>query len=203
MSNISFTEITDGSNIDASDVNGPLNTIYDDYNGNIDSNNLATNAVTTAKITDANVTVPKLSNPYKARAYRNGAQSNLTDNTSTKVQLNAENYDINSNFDTSNYRYTAPVTGYYNVNARISYSGTIASKLYMAQIYVNGSIYTLAYSANGADGNGVHDVAISDIVYAEAGQYIELYAKVLCGANTVDISGTSINTFMAIHLLSM
>ena len=54
MGLISISAISDGETIDATDVNTPLNTIVDDYNGNIDSNNLASNAVTTVKITDAN-----------------------------------------------------------------------------------------------------------------------------------------------------
>ena len=52
MSLISKTSITDGSTIDASDVNSPLDTIYNDYNGNIDGNNIAS----TANISVANVT---------------------------------------------------------------------------------------------------------------------------------------------------
>lgn len=60
MSLISYSNISDGTTIDASDVNNPMNTIFNDYNGNIDSNNLASNAITTAKITDGNVTPAKL-----------------------------------------------------------------------------------------------------------------------------------------------
>jgi len=60
MGTINYSSIEDGTTIDAADVNTPLTTIYDDYNGNIDSNNLADNAVTTAKITDANVTTAKI-----------------------------------------------------------------------------------------------------------------------------------------------
>ena len=46
MGLINYSSIEDGTTIDASDVNTPLTTIYNDYNGNIDSNNLAANAVT-------------------------------------------------------------------------------------------------------------------------------------------------------------
>lgn len=124
MSNISFTAITDGSSIDASDVNGPLNTIYDDYNGSIDSNNLADNAVTTAKITDANVTMPKISNPYKFRVYRNAAYTGVADATITVVDFDAESYDSNNNFDLTTNQYTIPVTGYYQFNFSCRFAGT-------------------------------------------------------------------------------
>ena len=61
MGLINYSSIEDGTTIDAADVNTPLTTIYNDYNGNIDSNNLADNAVTTAKIGDGAVTNAKLS----------------------------------------------------------------------------------------------------------------------------------------------
>lgn len=87
MSSISFTAITDGSTIDASDVNTPLNTIYDDYNGGIDSNNLADNAVTTAKITDANVTTDKIADDAvtPAKAGDLAKAVNRQDNTTDSV----------------------------------------------------------------------------------------------------------------------
>jgi hypothetical protein len=60
MSLISFTSIQDGTTAVASQVNNPLTTIYNEFNGNISAANLATGAVTTAKIADANVTSAKL-----------------------------------------------------------------------------------------------------------------------------------------------
>ena len=74
MGLVSFTPVVNGNNAQASDVNDPLNTIYDEFNGNIDQNNIADNAiitakinnaaVTTAKIADANVTSTKLAEAF-------------------------------------------------------------------------------------------------------------------------------------------
>lgn len=55
MGLISFTTITDGTTADAADVNTPLSTIYDEFNGNISAANLASDAVTNAKMADASV----------------------------------------------------------------------------------------------------------------------------------------------------
>lgn len=58
---ITHTDYTSGATITAAGQNANENTIVNEFNGNIDANNLATNAVTTIKITDANVTAAKLS----------------------------------------------------------------------------------------------------------------------------------------------
>ena len=44
MGLINFSQITDGTGIDAADVNSPLNTIYNDYNGNVDDSNISASA---------------------------------------------------------------------------------------------------------------------------------------------------------------
>lgn len=160
-------------------------------------------SVVTAAIKDANVTPAKWTNPYCARAYLGTTQSNITDNTATKVLLDTESFDVNSDYDAANKRYVAPVTGYYQVNASVSFSGAIASKLYIAYIYVNGASVTQLYVANGTDGNAVCSAHLSDTVYIVAGQYVELYAKTLAGANTVDIGAGSAATYMSIHLVSV
>lgn len=60
MSIISVTNVNDGDAVTAASVNNQVNTIVNDYNGNITAPNLATGAVTTAKIAAANVTAAKL-----------------------------------------------------------------------------------------------------------------------------------------------
>lgn len=44
----------------SSEVNADFDTLYNDYNGNIDASNLATGAVSTAKIADSAVTTDKI-----------------------------------------------------------------------------------------------------------------------------------------------
>jgi len=51
-------------------------------------------------------------NPYKFSAYMGSTQSTVA-TTWTKLQMNTEEYDTNSNYNTTTYAYTAPVTGYY------------------------------------------------------------------------------------------
>ena len=55
-----------------------------------------------------------------SRAYRNTTNQAISDDSWTKVQLNAESFDIGGEFDsTTNYRFTATTTGYYLVCGQI------------------------------------------------------------------------------------
>ena len=68
-----------------------------------------------------------------------GSSLGLTTGTFTKVQLNTELFDTNSNFDSAtNYRFTPTVAGYYQINAKAVLSGNTWTRGLMS-IYKNGS----------------------------------------------------------------
>lgn len=67
------------------------------------------------------------------RAYMANAQT-ITATTFTKLNFNTESFDTNSNYDTTTYRFTPTVAGYYQVTANTYFSAT--AQLY---VYKNGS----------------------------------------------------------------
>lgn len=60
MGLISYSNIQDGTTADGADVNTPLNTIYNEFNGNIDSSNIKDNSIINAKIYDNAISGNKL-----------------------------------------------------------------------------------------------------------------------------------------------
>jgi hypothetical protein len=86
--------------------------------GGITSNELASGAVTQAKL-GANVTT----NGPAFSAFLPSNQS-ITVNTYTVVQLSSEEYDTASCFNTSTYRFTPNIAGYYQINASLQIDGT-------------------------------------------------------------------------------
>lgn len=81
--------------------------INENFEGLADGTMIESGAITPAKIT----------NPYKFLAYLGSNQTTVA-TTFTKLNMNTEVYDTNSNYSTSTYGYTAPVTGYYTFTAR-------------------------------------------------------------------------------------
>jgi hypothetical protein len=103
-------------------------------------------------------------------AFSNSAQT-LSAATTTKVQINTEEFDTASAFDnTTNYRFTPQVAGYYQVSANFSIS-TVASNL-QAYIYKNGSSFKV--STNPSTGGSC---GLSALVFLNGStDYIEFYA---------------------------
>lgn len=123
--------------------------------------------------------------------------TSISSGTTTKIPYNVENFDTNSNYDnTTNYRFTPTVAGYYQVNATISMVN-VTGNVYIA-IYKNGSQYLRG-------NQDYHDVAtraglsVSDVVYCNGStDYIEIYAVHGTGSTQTLTGLTYINKFSAV-----
>lgn len=130
--------VSSGSIIYASDHNTLVNLIAASLN-NIEAAQIASNAVTTPKIADNGVTMAKHHNPYSFRAYKSSAQTPSA-GAFTKIQLNAEDFDVNSNYDNAtNYEYSAPVAGQYFFRAKVSFASSTTS-IVIPAFYKNGTV---------------------------------------------------------------
>ena len=137
----------------------------------------------------------------KVKAYRSGSNQSIANDTWTKVQLNATEFDYSSEFDTStNYRFTAKETGYYLVCGQIKISNATDQTSLKVAIYKNGSSIVDTFLQPSSTGDDI-TTNISDIVYLKANEYLELYAYHYYGSTQNIIYGSN-NTFMSIHRLS-
>lgn len=145
-----------------------------------------------ANIDAAAITSEHLNLTIASRAYAASAQ-NLTSG-GNKIQLNTENYDLGSDFDTTNYRFVAPLTGYYQVNANVAVSNLDTGGQVYAEIFVNGAAYSRGryYPTTSSDDP---NALVVDLVPVTAGQYIELYGTT---STTEAIQATSVATYMSI-----
>ena len=109
----------------------------------------------------------------------------ITASTWTKVAFNQEDWDTNTNYDSTNYRFTPTTAGYYQINFLVQTSGTTAGR-----IYKNGSEYmrigTTATSNDPING--------TSLIYCNGStDYIEAY---------VNSSGTNVYSTDAVCYFS-
>ena len=111
-------------------------------------------------------------------AYLSADQS-ISNNTATKINWNAERFDIGSVYDTSSYRFTIPsgYAGKYHIYSQIMMS-LVDSATLVLYLYKNGSQILVNEKLVGALGN--RDIIISTTVDCAVGDYFEMY----CYQNT-------------------
>ena len=138
-------------------------------------------AVNSTYLLDGSVTQAKLGtgvagNGPTFRAYNNANQSFST-NTWTKVAYQVEAWDTANCFDnTTNYRFTPNVAGYYQVNAAAYQDWASAGAAIRLSIYKNGTSHSYIGASFGSNVGPYDAQGTSDIIYLNGStDYIEVY----------------------------
>ena len=138
-----------------------------------------------------------------ARAYRATTDQAITTDTWTKIQLNAETFDIDGEFDpTTNYRFTAKKAGYYLVCGALKYQNVAASLPFHIAFYKNGAVYSQIRTFSMASAGDDQGIGMSDIIYLAIGDYVELWTWHYMGGPTKNILNGSDITFLSIYKLT-
>ena len=156
---------------------------------------IATVSSTGLALNTGNITLPSGAAPAFS-AYQSSAQS-ISHNSFTKVQFQTENFDTNSNFDsTTNYRFTPTVAGYYFVDARTAFNSL--SQNSFAQILKNGGSEANSPTAIPWAGIANSQSSVSALVYMNGStDYLEVWAYQASGGALSLIVGTNITAFSA------
>ena len=127
-------------------------------------------------------------------AYLSASQS-VTTSTYTKVNIDTEIFDTDSCFDTSTYRFTPTVAGYYQVNGIIR-SLTSNQTQFIITIYKNGSEFTVGVQ-NRDTTSLSNQYSVSDLIYMNGTtDYLELYGYLVGTSPTFNVfSITSTSKF--------
>ena len=155
--------------------------------------------ITAKAISDLNTAVNTLETARsRARAYCNSNQS-ISSGTWTKIQLNAEDFDTLSEFDsTTNYRFTASTAGYYVVNGNVGFLAAVADKVIYVGIRKNNSEEAIvSYQAsctNTIYGN------VSAIIYLAVNDYLDLWVYHEFGSN-YNVNGNRAVTYLSVAKL--
>lgn len=145
-------------------------------------------------------------NPCMFSVYLAANQTGVGDATFTKVAWNTKRYDVGLNFDaTTNRRFTAPVAGFYQLFAYLSftYSGGAVGVSCITAMYVNGAEVRRADTNSTSAGvNSVMSAQLSEVLQLAAGDYVEIYGYSDVTSGTVNIIGGAIAARFTGYLLS-
>lgn len=150
--------------------------------------NSAISAIYYSKV-DTPQTFPGPANPYKFCVYRNAAY-NWGSGAFAKISFDTEVFDTNNNFASS--KYTAPVNGFYQFNARTYTSAGSGGNAYIISIYKNGVQYANGTGNIQGSGTSGFGLALSEFMQLTAGDYMEIYVY---GNGNVGVTGTTGNMF--------
>ena len=116
-------------------------------------------------------------------AYANAGAS-ISAGTWTKVPMNVERFDTNNCYDTTNYRFTPNVAGYYQFNGAMGTVSGGSAGYFLVGLYKNGSTYAYGSNYPAHSANGPNSV-ISSLIYMNGStDYVELYIVSAVSATT-------------------
>lgn len=118
----------------------------------------------------------------------------------TKVEFDAESFDVQSEGDTTNHRFKAKVAGYYQVDSVLRFKEAVGdNKRITMAIYKNGAIYSKA-STHGCNLTSM-GMSIADIVPLDTDDYVQIYVYHDHGTNR-QLDGAVDTCLMSVHKLS-
>mgnify|MGYP000541250702 CR=1 FL=1 len=122
------------------------------------------------------------------------AGANISSSTWTKVTLDTETFDTNSNFASS--RFTPTVAGYYQINFQIACSSSGNNAYWQwSSIYKNGSAYVSNTNVNGSGALQSFTWGTNQLIYMNGStDYLEFYVNIYVASGTPSYGGGSAAT---------
>jgi len=129
-------------------------------------------------------------------AYPSGNQ-NITTTTFTKVALQLESFDTAGAFDNStNYRFTPLIAGYYQVNWVATFLTTAAPAGTFSALFKNGG--NIQWTQSSGNSNAYPSMAASRLVYLNGStDYLELYVYQTSGTTLAVVGSSDYTNFSA------
>lgn len=126
-----------------------------------------------------------------------GSTQSISVATTVKLQFGTESFDTNNCYDTSNYRFTPTVAGYYQINITVSAQTTAAKYGLLAIIYKNGFNTVFGSTALAEQYNYPYSNA-SGLVYLNGStDYVEAYVNAYGVSGSLTCVPNSFQGFLA------
>lgn len=123
------------------------------------------------------------------------AQS-ITNSTFVKLAFDTKQFDTNTNYNTSTYRFTPTVAGYYTVTAQ--YFASVNAGRIVCSIYKNGANYIQGTGIGSTSNGGTSQTATGLVYFNGSTDYVEAYAYQEGSAATSINNSTQLSFFQGV-----
>ncbi len=138
-------------------------------------------------------------NNVRARVGLSADSGALTGGAVTKINFNTEQFDTANAYNTSTYKFVAPVAGWYLLGVQLYfYTNITADHVYDAYIYKNGA--SIARGRQHASHASAMIPTVTTLVHLAANDEIEFYGMQDSGGNTVKVYASDEVSFAFISL---
>ena len=158
------------------------------------TNGISTNGINWALTPDSSGRV-NMPSQTAVNVRMSGTQS-IASNTRTKVAFDTVDNQVGSSYSTGNYRFTAPVAGWYSIHAHVYIYPVNQAEVF---IFKNGSIFIRVASANVSQTNP-HGSQVNHIIYLAANDYIEIFAEQQSGSTQTIYTSSDRPSYLSIRL---
>jgi hypothetical protein len=146
----------------------------------------ATGTVTNAMLVNDTIDVAKVAQSLKNtpafEAYLSSDQTNLPDDTDTKVEFDTERFDTDNAYDaTTNFRFQPTVSGKYfcYANVKLQPNSAATTVTQFLSIYKNGVAYNRSdYDPPDNEDNGVSMYTFSILDLNGSSDYVEIFGRI-------------------------
>jgi hypothetical protein len=158
-------------------------------NGDGNITGLTAGGLPDASITQADLAAGVVGNGPAFSAYA-GTNQTISNSTDTKIQINIEEFDTNSNYDTTNYRFTPTVSGYYQVSGASNFAAS-ATGLRNLMLFKNGALYKTLQNVAANSTDYMNPSGSCLVFFNGTTDYVELYVKQSSGGSLATSASTS------------
>lgn len=132
-------------------------------------------------------------------AYRSGSTQTVATGTSTIAQMQSEEFDSDSGYDTGTYRFTAPVAGYYKFEGQIT--GYASGSITAIGATIRKNTTVLRTAASNLNFNSTSSsITISAIIPLAASDYVDLFGLVSGSGTLGFLLGQGVTFFQGYFL---
>ena len=156
--------------------------------------------IATDKLADAAVTVAKAAAlTIGMRKFRQVNQV-IGTGSITKVEFDGSEWDVGSDWDSTNKRFVADVAGYYFFAAEVYYTDTVDEKKYVIYLYKNTTADIIKIGHGYTGTTSPLSVGMSGIVNLAIDDYLEVHTQQISGGDAVIGSGEEYTYFCVAFL---